>query len=162
MTFLDPAPDLLLEQLEPTDNYRGRVLRMAVQDAPINLFDSLEEGDILFIDSSHVSKTGSDVNDYLFRILPALQPGVLIHIHDVLYPFEYPATWIRDEKRSWNEAYIIRAFLQHNNAFEIAYFNDLVYNKYSDLTNATMPLCLNNRGGSLWLRKLGGKGPESA
>jgi len=71
-----------------------------VQDIPPGYFETLDEGDILFIDSSHVCKTGSDVNFLYFEILPRLKPGVLIHIHDIFLPLEYPQEWVIDENRS--------------------------------------------------------------
>jgi hypothetical protein len=84
----------------------------------MEIFCGLEENDILFIDSTHVTKINSDVNKIIFEILPKLQKGVLIHFHDIFWPFEYPQTWIR-EGMFWNEAYILRAFLEYNNSFEI-------------------------------------------
>ena len=153
MTFVDPNPERLLDLLAPDDPYRERVLPHSLQETPTDLFRTLERNDILFLDTSHVLKTGSDVNDYLFRVLPALQPGVLVHIHDIFYPFEYSAEWVLEQKRSWNEAYAVRAFLEYNDAFEVIYFNDIVYNRHRDLTRQLMPMCLRNTGGSLWMRK---------
>jgi hypothetical protein len=75
------------------------------------MFDVLDENDILFINSSHVAKTGSDVNFELFEILPRLKKGVIVHIHDILYPFEYPREWVIERNYSWNEVYAVRAFL---------------------------------------------------
>jgi hypothetical protein len=72
---------------------------------------------------SYVCKTGSDINDYLFRVLPALAARVVIYIHDIPYTFAYPSAWIRDENRSWNEAYILRAFLEFNSTFCVIYCN---------------------------------------
>lgn len=154
VVVIDPFPDVLLGLLKAEDAYRGSIRQMPLQAVGDELFASLGPDDILFIDSSHVSKTGSDVNDYLFRIFPLLRPGTVIHIHDVFYPFEYPSEWIM-ENRSWNEIYLLRAFLQYNPAFEILYFNDWIYRKrYRDLTGQRMPLCLKNTGGSIWLRKI--------
>lgn len=154
LRFFDPHPEALLALLEPDDPYRDHVFRSCLQDIPLETFAALEANDILFIDSSHVSKMASDVNDYLFRILPALKPGVVVHVHDVLYPFEYPASWVFEHHRSWNEAYLMRAFLQYNDVFEVIYFNDFIYNRNRTLTAEKMPLCLENTGGSIWLRKV--------
>ena len=154
LTFIDPHPETLLGLLEDGDPYRERILAEPLQEAPAKLFATLEEDDILFLDSSHVLKTGSDVHHYLFRVLPALQPGVVIHIHDVFYPFEYPEAWVRRESRSWNEAYALRAFLEYNDAFEIMYFNNYMYRKHGELVRSRMPKCRRNAGGSIWLRKL--------
>ena len=79
---------------------------------------TLEANDILFIDSSHVLKVGSDVHHLFAEVLPALKPGVYTHFHDIFFPFEYPYAWIQ-EGRYWTEAYALRAFLQFNTTFEI-------------------------------------------
>jgi len=154
LTLIDPQMNTVSSMFEPQGGLNATLLPHRVQDVPIELFDSLATNDILFIDSSHVSKTGSDVNYYLFEILPRLKPGVLIHIHDVLYPFEYLEEWTLSEKRSWNEAYVLRAFLQYNNSFEIVYWNNFVYHRLTDYLSKLMPLCMENEGGSLWLRRV--------
>jgi hypothetical protein len=152
MTFIDPYPDTFLSLItEP--KYADRLHRLRLQDISIETFTKLESGDILFIDSSHVAKTGSDVLDYFFRILPALSTGVLIHIHDIFFPFEYPAAWIVDENRSWNEAYMLRAFLSFNSAFKVFYFSDWIYKCRRELFEQFMPLCVQYRGGSIWIEK---------
>jgi hypothetical protein len=153
MTFIDPYPDSFLHMLGSESKYSAGLHRLKLQDAPLEMFTQLTAGDILFIDSSHVAKTGSDVLDYLFRILPVLQPGVLIHIHDVFFPFEYPAAWIVDENRSWNEAYLVRAFILSNPAFRAIYFYDWIYKCRRELFTTYMPLCVPYRGGSLWIEK---------
>jgi len=107
----------------------------------------------LFVDSSHVSKIGSDVNRIVFDILPILKPGVLVHFHDVLWPFEYPLQWIMEGK-AWNEAYLLRAFLQYNSHFEIVLLNSFVGNVFKEFMEANMPTFLKEPGGSLWLRKV--------
>ena len=88
-----------------------------VQSAPSSLFTSLEAGDLLFVDSSHVSKTGSDVNHIFFEILPRLAPGVIVHVHDIFLPFEYPKDWVIDQRRSWNEQYLLRALLMDSRRY---------------------------------------------
>jgi hypothetical protein len=153
LSFHDPHPETLLGLLAAQDPYRECVYTTALQEIPLASFERLEPNDILLIDSSHVAKTASDVNDYLFRVLPALRPGVLVHIHDILYPFEYPPQWVLHENRSWNEAYLVKAFLMYNSAFEVVFFCDYVYNRYAAETEQRMPLCRRNTGGSLWLRK---------
>jgi hypothetical protein len=124
-TMIEPYPDVLRSLLEETDPHWANLLVSDLQNVPTEKFRELQANDILFIDSSHVGKMGSDVNDYLFRILPSLNPGVVIHIHDIPYPFEYGPNWIDTENRSWNEAYLLRAFLQYNRAFRIIYFFSL-------------------------------------
>ena len=126
-----------------------------LQEAPLSLFESLGENDVLFIDSTHVSRIGSDVNRLFFEILPRLRPGVLIHVHDVFYPFEYPRHWIM-EGRAWNEIYVLRAFLEFNDRFEIVLFNTYLTQNQRHFIQERFPLCLANEGGSLWLRRVDG------
>ena len=151
-TFVEPYPKLLLSLLREDDRQRVTVLPQRLQDVPLDVFTALEPGDFLFIDSSHVSKHGSDVNRLFFDVLPALQPGVYVHVHDIFMPFEYPREWI-EEGRSWNEAYLLRAFLQFNDSFEIVLMNTYLEHFHEDWFARHMPLCLKNRGGSIWLRR---------
>lgn len=122
-----------------------------VQDLQLDLFRQLQSGDILFVDSSHCAKTGSDVLDVIFRILPSLEPGVVIHFHDIFYPFEYPFEWIFVDNRSWNEAYFLRALLTGHPTLGVLLFNDLLYHddpqRLANLVGATSL----NRPGSIWL-----------
>jgi hypothetical protein len=154
ISLIDPSMDRLRDLTDARGLSCARLIERRLQEMPAEFFEQLGANDILFIDSSHVVKTGSDVNYYLFEILPRLAPGVLVHIHDILYPFEYPEGWVTGEKRSWNEAYAVRAFLQYNSAFEILYWNNFVYHRSGELLAQLMPLCMENEGGSLWLRKL--------
>ena len=77
---------------------------------PADELADLHAGDVLFVDSTHVAKIGSDVNHLVFDVFPRLPPGVLVHVHDIAYPFEYPQEWV-EEGRAWNEAYLLRGFL---------------------------------------------------
>lgn len=153
-TVVEPEPDRLQQLLRPEDNDRLKLLRARAQDVPLGLFDDLEPNDFLFIDSSHVAKVGSDVNHLLFEVIPRLAPGVIVHIHDIMWPFEYPKAWIL-EGRAWNEAYMVRAFLQYNASFQILLFNNFAGYCLTDLVRELMPRFLENKGGSLWLRKIG-------
>ena len=151
-TFIDPYPAQFRSMLTAADSKGIRILEQRVQDADTRLFETLESGDILFVDSTHVAKTGSDVNHLLFTILPVLRKGVIVHFHDIIYPFEYPREWIV-EGRAWNETYMLRAFLEFNAGFTILFFNTYLERFYEDRFQHEMPLCLRNRGGSIWLRK---------
>lgn len=153
VTFIEPFPQLLLSLLRPSDRDAIELLPRRLQDVPLEKFRSLQAGDFLFVDSSHVSKTGSDVNYLFFDVLPALNAGVHVHFHDAFYPFEYPREWALGG-RSWNELYLLRAFLQYNGAFSITLMNTYLAQAHRQRLAATMPLCLRNAGGSLWLRKL--------
>lgn len=124
-----------------------------VQNVDLDLFKKLEENDILFIDSSHVAKVGSDVMYEYFDILPVLKSGVIIHVHDMFYPFEYPEEWIK-QGRAYNELYIVRALLMDSKKYKIIFFNDMMvkkyYEKYQESWMGNYPIF----GGSLWLQKL--------
>ncbi|MDZ7783599.1 MAG: class I SAM-dependent methyltransferase [Halioglobus sp.] len=151
--FVEPYPQLLHTLLRKQDA-RHEVLPMLVQQVDLKLFDSLEAGDILFIDSTHVSKINSDVNHEIFHILPHLKPGVLIHIHDIYWPFDYPQEWI-SEGRAWNEAYVVRAFLQFNDAFRILYFNSYLHPEVRKSVFAPLGVDIGaNDGGSLWIERV--------
>ena len=147
--FIEPNPERLLKLLQENDC----LLKEKVQHVDVKLFESLDEGDILFVDSSHVSKTGSDLNHIIFEILPRLKKGVLIHFHDIFYPFEYPKNWVVDKYISWNEAYILRAFLMYNKHFKIIAYNTFLQDFHESWFEENMPFCLENRGGSIWLQK---------
>lgn len=151
-TFIEPYPDLLLSLISDSDKEKVELIPSKLQDVDLNLFSSLEENDILFIDSTHVSKVDSDVNYILFEILPSLKSGVYIHFHDVFYPFEYLQQWVY-EGRAWNEDYILRAFLQYNDTFKIVFFNTFLEHFFAQEFIKEMPLCMKNLGGSIWLRK---------
>jgi hypothetical protein len=152
LTFIDPFPEALLGLIGEEDKRRTRIVPERLQDVALREFEALEANDILFIDSTHVSKAGSDVNRIFATILPALAPGVYIHIHDIFYPFEYPKEWIY-AGRAWNELYVLRAFLQYNRAFRIVLMNNFLERFHQPFLQERMPLVLKNPGGSLWLRK---------
>ncbi len=150
-TFIEPFP-VQFNQLVKKFPVNYKLLSSRIQDVPLDEFRKLNANDILFIDSTHVSKTGSDVNYILFEILPILRQGVYIHFHDIFYPFEYPVEWVY-KGFAWNECYLLKAFLQYNDHFEIILFNTFMEQFHQDWFTENMPLCLKNTGGSLWIRK---------
>ncbi|WP_163779038.1 class I SAM-dependent methyltransferase [Mycobacterium cookii] len=152
MTCIDPDAGRLRSRLRAEDHSRVEIIEGLVQDVPVSTFSKLRENDILFIDSTHVLKTASDVHYELFSILPSLNEGVLIHFHDIQYPFEYPRQWLFDNNRSWNEIYALRAFLAYNSAFEVVFWNGLFAHRQRELVRDTNPLFLKNPGSSIWLR----------
>lgn len=149
LTCIEPYPESFLKAL-PTD--RIELIEAAVQEVPMKRFDELEGGDVLFIDSSHVSKTGSDVNFLLFEVLPRLAEGVLIHIHDIFLPDEYPVDWVLGEQRSWNEQYLVRALLTYSYGFEILIGSHFAARWLREAVEDTFGEHCG--GGSLWLRKV--------
>lgn len=155
LTCIEPFPDRLRSRLRPGDEEKLTILERNLQDVPETIFESLEANDFFFVDSSHVSKIGSDVNRIIFQLLPSLRPGVIVHFHDILYPFEYPKDWVL-AGRAWNEAYLLRAFLQYNHAFQILFFNSYLHHLPNRATigiAARLPLTARNPGGSLWLTR---------
>ena len=127
-----------------------------VQNVPTKKFETLEKGDILFIDSSHVSKTGSDVNFLYFEVLPRLKPGVLIHVHDIFLPLEYPKEWVLEDNRSWNEQYLLRALLMYSNTFEVLFGCNYAFNCFPELVTRALNLQSGRGfgGGSFWVTKV--------
>jgi predicted O-methyltransferase YrrM len=152
-TFIEPHADRLLDLLRPEDSATQTIIRHPVQEVPLDVFRALEGGDVLFIDSSHVLKIGSDVQHIIFNVLPAINPGVLIHFHDVHWPFEYRRETVLKGK-TWNEAYAVRAFLQFNHSYEILYFSPFMAEFHADRVRAALPLAVRDPGVSLWIRRV--------
>ena len=153
LTFVDPYPQLFESLVREADRAGVRVMSVATQDVPLAVVAELGEGDVLFVDSTHVVRTGGDVNRIFFELLPALAPGVVVHLHDMFPGFEYPAEWVY-EGRAWSELYLVRAFLQYNDAFEILLWpNLLAMLDHHDIVRR-FPQAELNIGGSLWLRKV--------
>jgi GT2 family glycosyltransferase len=149
--FIEPFPDRLKNLLRSSD--KVEIIEKQIQEISIEVFSDLNENDIVFIDSTHVSKVGSDVNHIFFNILPSLRRGVIIHIHDISSNFELPFSWVM-EGRAWNENYLLRAFLMYNNEFKIQFFNSYLGKHYRVEIQRLLPKFLLNPGGSIWLRKV--------
>jgi predicted O-methyltransferase YrrM len=154
LTCIEPNPERLKSILRSDDASRLELIVRPVQEVPENIVDKLERNDILFIDSTHVLKTGSDVHFELFHLLPRLKPGVVVHFHDVLYPFEYPDKWVFETNYSWNEAYALRAFLMYNPRFGVIFWNSLFARKYRASIQAEFSTFLKNPGSSIWIKSL--------
>jgi len=160
ITFIEPYPELLYQRMRKGDRSRYRVISKGVQDVPLEIFKKLKKDDILFIDSTHVSKFASDVNYEIFNILPELNKGVIIHFHDIHDGFEYPLNWLQIGW-AWNEAYVLRAYLMNNCEYEILLMNNYLINRFSELLNKSYSKenVLNDgsewirHDGSLWIRK---------
>jgi hypothetical protein len=152
-TFIEPYNERLLSLINQQDKGKSKIIEARVQDVDLSVFSTLKENDILFVDSTHVSKIGSDVNRLFFEILPSLAPGVYIHFHDIFLPFEYPPQW-RYEGRAWNEAYVLRAFLQYNQSFEVVLMNAFMGMFHGAFFHEKMPLFMKNTGGSVWIKKV--------
>ena len=152
LTFIEPHTERLDTLLTSKDRDRATIIAQPVQAVDLTIFDTLQDGDILFIDSTHVSKVGSDVNLLFFEVLPRLASGVHIHVHDIFFPFEYPEKWIA-QGRAWSESYVLRAFLQFNQSFEVTLFANMMQLRHRDWLDANLPLTLKNPAGSFWMRR---------
>jgi predicted O-methyltransferase YrrM len=154
LTFIEPAPERLFTLIKSENEPRVTVIRNIVQNVALDVFDQLEAGDILFIDSSHVVKVGSDVPWLLLVILPRLRKGVIVHVHDIFYPESYPRDFLA-EGRCWSESQMLRAFLVGNSRFEVMAFNAYAQHKFPQLFKGRMPAFLDTQGQSIWLRVKG-------
>ena len=152
VTCIDPHPEVLRKLLANSQD-AVTIVESKLQDMDLGVFDELGPNDVLFIDSSHVSKVGSDVNYIVFEILPRLKTGVAIQIHDIYIGFEYPDKWLH-EGRAWNEAYLLRAFLEYNQSFRILLFLGYLQNMHETWFRQHMPDTLLRKGGSFWMEKL--------
>lgn len=97
----------------------SELVREDASRAPMGLFEGLGPNDLLFIDSSHVATIGNDVQRLYLEIIPRLKKGVVVHVHDVFMPREYPKTWALLMKWFFNEQYLLQAFLTFNHSFEV-------------------------------------------
>lgn len=125
-----------------------------VQDIPAAWFAAeLQAGDILFIDSSHVCKTGSDVNHLYLQVLPRLRAGVIVHIHDIFLPCEYQQQWVLTENRSWNEQYLVQVMLQHSRRWRVLFGCNYAFQRFPQGVAQALGVAPGRAygGGSLWL-----------
>jgi hypothetical protein len=152
ITFVEPYPDRLNSLLRKGDEDRVHILTKKIQAVPAELFTSLEPGDLLLVDSTHVVKYGSDVLRLMFDVLPLLPAGIFVHFHDIFYPFEYPSEWLQ-RGMYWNESYFLRAFLAYNNEWEVYFFSNYAAFAFSEIILEKMPLCAKNSGSSLYITK---------
>lgn len=126
-----------------------------VETLGLDPFLELGRGDVLFIDSSHTVKTGGDVQFLFEEVIPRLADGVLVHVHDMFLPFDYPRDWVV-AGRAWNEQYLVRAFLAFNAAFRIVLsVGWLSYHRTDALAAALpdYPASYPDGGGSLWFQR---------
>lgn len=113
---IEPYPPQILQ---PPPAEVTRIESRSLQQVPLEVFTSLMEGDLLFIDSTHVVRVGSDVVLEFLTIVPSVAAGVVIHVHDIFIPANYPRWWIDDARLFWNEQYLLSAFLAYNREFEV-------------------------------------------
>ncbi len=152
---VEPYPQHSLKNLE--DSFHGFVefylVEKPVQIVGLSIFESLEENDILFVDSSHVFKQGSDVEVEFLKIYPILKKGVIVHLHDIFFPFDYPIEWNMKRYWFWNEQYFLEAFLQFNSKFEVlASLSMVAYHDNSIFIDAISAYHETRNPGSFWMK----------
>ena len=151
LTCIEPHPRQFL-----LDGVQGvaRLIKKKVQEVALVEFEVLQAGDILFLDSSHVSKTDSDVNYLVLNVLPRLASGVRIHFHDIYLPYDYPAEWVLQENRSWNEQYLLQALLMYSTAFAVEFSCSYAFAQYPEKVRTALATEHCFGGSSLWLTRL--------
>lgn len=149
---VDPFPHQLIREKNRVFALES-LIESKVQDIDVEFFSRLESDDILFIDSSHTVKTGGDVNYLFLEVLPRLKPGVIVHVHDIFFPFEYRRDWMLEEFRFWTEQYLLQAFLIFNPEFEVLVANSYLNHYYLADVKAAFPNLRRWIGGSFWMRR---------
>lgn len=156
LVSIEPNPNDVLKKGFPG---LAKLISKRVQDVPLSEFKKLGRNDILFIDSSHVLKTGGDIQYLYLDILPRLRKGVIIHIHDIFLPSEYPKEWILKDYRFWTEQYLLQAFLVFNKNFEVLWAGRYMHLKHSDKLEYAFKSYKRNKSdyrgpiSSFWMRK---------
>lgn len=150
ITCIEPFPRPFLRRAHESGDIA--LIEERVQAVDESMFATLAEGDVLFVDSSHVSKTGSDVNRLILDILPILAPGVYVHFHDIFLPLDYPERWVRELGFSWNEQYMLQAFLAFNPLYGIVYGSAIARELHPEALSGFLQ-GTPAHGGSLWLRR---------
>lgn len=147
---IEPYPDPVLQQGFPG---LSTLIVKPIQTVDLSFFEQLQAQDILFIDTTHVVRTGSDVNFLFLEVLPRLNSGVIVHIHDIFLPYDYPRAWVIDQHRFWNEQYLAQAFLIYNSAFDVLFANNYMWTKHPADMQAAFPFSPWWGGGSLWIQR---------
>ena len=153
LTSVEPYPNTILREGFPG---LSKLVSKKVQDLPISEFTILEENDVIFIDSSHALKIGSDVQYEFLEILPRLKKGVIVHFHDIFLPAEYPKGWVLNKLRFLNEQYLLQAFLAFNRSFEVIWAGSYMHLKHPVKLEAAFKSYKRNERwpSSFWIRKI--------
>jgi hypothetical protein len=130
-------------------------LRKRVEDVDHALFDELQENDLLFIDSSHVIRPQGDVLTEYLQILPVLRPGVIVHVHDIFSPRDYPSEWVKQRMLLWNEQYLLEGFLTGNDSWKIIAALNLLRHRHFDALRRVCPYLTPEREpGSFYMQRV--------
>lgn len=158
----DPPPLFVAYEPWPNATLRAglpgltRLEPRRAQEIPAEAFNALEADDILFIDSSHVVQVGGDVTHLFLQVLPCLKPGVVVHVHDIFLPHDYPRAWVMEHHRFWTEQYLLHAFLLFNRGFEVLLAPAWLAAHHPEALAAAIPSydAARGRPGSFWMRRV--------
>lgn len=150
LTCIEPYPE---ERLSHAD-LKVEVITKRVEQIDIDFFSCLEPNDILFIDSSHTVKFGSDVCYEFLEILPRLAPGVWVHVHDIFFPYDYPAEWLINRRMALNEQYLLEAFLAFNKNFSVELANYWNCLEHLDDAGRLWANAASDRASSFWMKRV--------
>ncbi|MEA2178665.1 MAG: hypothetical protein QOG77_1962 [Solirubrobacteraceae bacterium] len=145
----DPYPAVV------TDDLPGlhALHRTPAQEVPFAIFETLEAGDVLFVDTTHTVKLGSDVNHIVLEVLPRLKPGVIVHVHDIFLPYEYPRFWPEKFGFHWAEQYLLHAFLAMNSSYEVLLSVPTLRRDRPGDVERVAPDAMHEAGSSFWMRR---------
>jgi len=152
LTCIEPYPEERLNGAK----LDIELITKRVEEIDVDFFSSLDANDILFIDSSHVVKFGSDVCFEFLEVLPRLKPGVWIHVHDIFFPHDYPEEWLIERRQAWNEQYLLEAFLSFNSRFSVQLANHWFCLDHLDEAARLWPRALSPNYGacSFWMKRV--------
>lgn len=152
---VEPYPNEILTAGVPG---LSKLIQTCVQNIPLSDFSMLDEGDILFIDSSHVLKIGGDVQYLYLEVLPRLKKGVIVHFHDIFLPTEYPMDWVLKLHLFWTEQYLLQAFLMFNDSFQVLWASSYMHLRHPSLLEVNFSSyrrCeIRWPPGSFWIQKI--------
>lgn len=151
LAAFEPYPNDVLKEGFPG---LSRLVETRIENVSLSEFSSLEANDILFVDSSHSLKIGSDVHCEFLEIIPRLQKGVIIHVHDIFLPVEYPKEWVLNDHKFYNEQYLLQAFLAFNDSFEVLWAGSFMHLKHPQRLRAAFKSYDYGSPGSFWMRKI--------
>lgn len=150
---IEPYPKDVLKKLAAKN--KVRLINKKIEELDVSFFKQLNQGDVLFIDTSHVIKCGNDVHFLYLKVLPQVPKGTFIHIHDIRFPEEYPREWLLKNKHFWNEQYLLHMFLCFNESFEVVFPSNYMKIKYPNKCKNIFELeDKSGWPGSFWFKRI--------
>lgn len=134
---IDPFPTRFL--LDAAKRHEIVLLADRAQDVPLQTLTDLSAGDLLFVDSTHTVKPGSEVNRLILEVLPRLAEGVYVHFHDIWFPYDYPWTILHEDLFFWNESVVLHAFMAHNERYALRLAMSMLHNSDPDRLHEILP-----------------------